>query len=302
MAAINFNEMGDRDGGSLTAAINWAGAFLSVLRIVGLATWGWKLWQRDVTGIPVVRALEGPMRITPADPGGLANDFQGLAVNRIAEERATELADRVVLAPAPATFNEDEDLAMADLAPAIEEALAVVEVAPAPDLGEVALVEPVAEPVVENAPSATDMAVAAALADAGALIEAQSVSLVVAGPGVPLATPRPLVRPEGRRLASLNVINDVTGAIDPATIPVGTRLVQLGAYGSEDVAKAEWANAMANFGDYMVGKERIVQQAETGGRTFWRLRALGFADLSEARRFCAVLVSDGANCIPVVQE
>ena len=54
MAAINFNEMGDRDGGSLTAAINWAGAFLSVLLIVGLATWGWKLWRRDVTGIPVV--------------------------------------------------------------------------------------------------------------------------------------------------------------------------------------------------------------------------------------------------------
>ena len=300
MAAINFNEMGDRDGGSLTAAINWAGAFLSVLLIVGLAAWGWKLWQRDVTGIPVVRALEGPMRTTPADPGGLANDYQGLAVNRIAEERATELADRVVLAPAPATLNEDEDLAMADLAPAVEEALAVVEVAPAPDLGE-AVAAP-APAVIENAPSATDLAVAAALADAGALIEAEPVSLVSAGPGVPAATPRPLVRPEGRRVASLNVVNDVTGAIDPATIPPGTRLVQLGAYGSEDVAKAEWANAIANFGDYMVGKERVVQQAETGGRTFWRLRALGFADLSDARRFCAVLVSDGANCIPVVQE
>jgi len=303
MAAINFNEMGDRDGGSLTAAINWAGAFLSVLLIVGLATWGWKLWQRDVTGIPVVRALEGPMRITPAEPGGLANDFQGLAVNRIAEERGTELADRVVLAPAPATLNEDEDLAMADLAPAVEDDLPVIEVAPAPDLGEAVAVEVASEPaVLENAPSATDMAVAAALADAGALIEAQPVSLVTAGPGVPSATPRPLVRPEGRRVASLNVVNDVTGAIDPATIPVGTRLVQLGAYGSEDVAKAEWANAIANFGDYMVGKERVVQEAETGGRTFWRLRALGFADLSDARRFCAVLVSDGANCIPVVQE
>jgi len=299
MAAINFNEMGDRDGGSLTAAINWAGAFLSVLLIVGLATWGWKLWQRDVTGIPVVRALEGPMRITPADPGGLANDYQGLAVNRIAEERATELADRVVLAPAPATLNEDEDLAMADLAPAVEEDLPVVEVAPAPALGAAEAEETA---VVENAPSATDLAVAAALSDAGALLEAQPVSLVTAAPGVPASTPRPLVRPEGRRVASLNVINDVTGAVDPATIPPGTRLVQLGAYGSEDVAKAEWANAIANFGDYMVGKERVVQQAETGGRTFWRLRALGFADLSEARRFCAVLVSDGANCIPVVQE
>ena len=192
---------------------------------------------------------------------------------------------------------------MAELAPAVEEVLSVVEVAPAPDFDDGVLAESVVETApVMNEPSATDMAVAAALADAGALFEAQPVSLVGAGSGAPAATPRPLERPEGRRVASLNVMNDVTGAIDPATIPPGTRLVQLGAYGSEDVAKAEWANAIANFGDYMVGKERVVQQAETGGRTFWRLRALGFEDLSDARRFCAVLVSDGANCIPVVQE
>jgi hypothetical protein len=208
------------------------------------------------------------------------------------------------LAPAPATLNEDEDLAMADLASMVElEALSVIEDAPASELSQtVSNGNGVAIVALENTPSATDMAVAAALADVGALVAAQPVSLVLAGPGVPAATPRPLVRPEGRRVASLPVTNDGTGAIDPGSIPLGTRLVQLGAYGSEEVARAEWANAIANFGDYMVGKERIVQQAETGGRIFWRLRALGFADLSEARRFCAVLVSDGANCIPVVQE
>ena len=284
--------------------MNWAGAFLSVLLIAGLATWGWKLWQRDVTGIPVVKALEGPMRITPEDPGGLANGYQGLAVNRIAEERVEEVVQQVVLAPAPATLNEDEDLAMAELAPRVEpEPLPVIEIEPAPVLGD-AVVEQavVVEEVVEEAPSATDLAVAAALSEIGAIIEAQPVSLVSAGPGVPLATPRPLGRPEGERFASRPVMNDVTGAIDPESIPVGTRLVQLGAYGSAEVARAEWANAIANFGDYMAGKSRVVQQAETGGRTFWRLRAMGFADLAEARRFCAVLVSDGANCIPVVQE
>lgn len=304
MAAINFNEMGDRDGGSLAAALNWAGAVLSVLLIAGLATWGWKLWQRDVTGIPVVRALEGPMRITPEEPGGLANGYQGLAVNRIAEERVEELVERVVLAPAPAVLDEDEDLAMAELAPAeVPAALPVIEVEPAPVLGD-EVVEQVAviEEPVGDAPSATDLAVAAALSDIGLLVDAQPVSLVSAAPGVPVATPRPLGRPAGERFASRPVMNDVTGAVHPDSIPPGTRLVQLGAYGSPEVAHAEWANAIANFGDYMTGKARVVQEAETGGRTFWRLRALGFADLAEARRFCAVLVSDGANCIPVVQE
>ena len=43
----------------------------------------------------------------------------------------------------------------------------------------------------------------------------------------------------------------------------------------------------------------MIQEAESGGRTFYRLRALGFDDLSDARRFCSVLVAENADCIPV---
>ena len=308
MAAINFDDYGgESDSGTLKSIANWAGAILSVLLIVGLATWGWKLWQRDVTGVPVVRALEGPMRVTPDEPGGQASEYQGLAVNRIAEERVEDVVDSVVLAPAPATLNTEEDLPMAELAPP-KLPSALPEVAPdtAPaNLGtaeEILVTTPEATPL-EKEPTATDLAVAAALADFGAL-QPTLVSLPAdAIPGVPSATPRPLARPEERRVASLGpVINDTTGEIEGSSVPQGTRLVQLGAYGSPDVARAEWANAIAQYGDYMVGKERIVQEAETGGRKFWRLRAMGFTDLSDARRFCAVLVSEGANCIPVVQE
>ena len=314
MAAFNYDDFSEpSDGGSLQSMINWAGAGLSILLIAGLATWGWKLWQRDVTGIPVVRALEGPMRVAPEDPGGLASEYQGLAVNRIAEERLAEPTDRVALAPEPAALDEAEDLPMAEMAPV---ALPMVEADAAPTftaepevasaaveevplaIEAVAAAEP--EPAPASAPSATDLAVAAALAATGDIVVESSVAALE---GVPLATPRPIARPADRRVASLSpVMNDVTGEIDPASIPVGTRLVQLGAYGSPEVARAEWANAIANFGDYMVGKDRVVQEAETGGRTFWRLRAMGFDNLTDARRFCAVLVADGANCIPVVQE
>ncbi len=304
MAAFSYDDFDDpSEPGVFQAMINWGGAILSVLLIVGLAVWGWKLWQRDVSGIPVVRALEGPMRVAPADPGGIASEYQGLAVNRIAEERQEEQVEKVVLAPAPAKLTE-EDIPMAELRPvslpkveadAVPAALEQAEITPEPAVARV-----------EETPSATDLAVAAALADLGLENEPAAETAqkpILAALGVPVATPRPLVRPEGRRVASLTpVMNDVTGEIDPATIPPGTRLVQLGAYGSPEVARAEWANAMANFGDYMVGKDRVVQEARTGGRTFWRLRAMGFDGLSDARRFCAVLVADGANCIPVVQE
>jgi len=305
MAAINFDTYGrDSDTGTLQAIANWTGAILSVLLIAGLAAWGWKLWQRDVTGVPVVRALEGPMRITPDDPGGQASEYQGLAVNRIAEERVEDVVNSVVLAPAPSTLNAEEDLPMAELIPADPpKALPEVVLDQSPAFSESAGDKLTATPAAGKEPSATDLAVAAALADIVELQPTLASLTPDAASGVPTATPRPLGRPAERRTASLGlVMNDTTGEIEAASIPPGTRLVQLGAYGSPDVARTEWDNAIAKFGDYMVGKERVVQEAETGGRKFWRLRATGFTSLSDARRFCAVLVSDGANCIPVVQD
>ena len=305
MAAIHFDEFGEApEGGGFTAFLNWLGAGLSVALIAGLGFWGWQLWQRDVSGVPVGRALEGPMRVAPDDPGGLASDYQGLSVNRIAEERGeANLADRVVLAPAPASLNEEEDVAMAALPVPETDPLPVVEAQPLDaEPIELAAVEPSRPVLVEetatDARSATDIAVAAAL---DGLVLEDVTPVVLAAAHVPLTTPRPLVRP-----ASLNTTaiatDGTTGDLDAATIPAGTRLVQLGAFGSPEDARVEWANALANFGDYMAGKERVIQKARTGGRDFYRLRAYGFADLADARRFCAVLVSDGANCIPVVQE
>ncbi|MEM9970715.1 MAG: SPOR domain-containing protein, partial [Pseudomonadota bacterium] len=157
--------------------------------------------------------------------------------------------------------------------------------------------------VIQSSASATDLAVAAALSEVAELTPTPASLTVQAAEGVPLTTPRPLGRPAGLRVTpAAMTLSDATGEVDPATIPPGTRLVQLGAYGSAEVARAEWAAAQARFGDYMVGKDPVVQEAETAGRKFWRLRMAGFSDLPEASRFCAVLVSDGANCIPVVQE
>ena len=57
---------------------------MSLALIVGIGVWGTKLIMRDVSGIPVVRAAEGPMRIQPENPGGLPADHQGLSVNDVA--------------------------------------------------------------------------------------------------------------------------------------------------------------------------------------------------------------------------
>ena len=95
------------NSGGIQTLINVTGGIVSIVLVAGLVAWGWQLLVRDVSGVPVVEALEGPMRIEPEDPGGAQASHQGLAVNRIAEgQEAAPAADSIVLAPPPVELAE----------------------------------------------------------------------------------------------------------------------------------------------------------------------------------------------------
>ncbi len=312
MTAINFEDQEESaEAGFLAAAMNWAGALLSVLLIAGLTAWAWQLWVRDVTGVPVIKALSGPMRVLPEDPGGLASENRGLTVNRIAEERTDVApAKKVVLVSEPVALDENEDLAMGALPGAadagagaarsgnaidVEEAVVTVGEAPRFGTGQVVVGQ-------ENAVlSGTDRAVREALADVLAASTATTIGATGART-IPVTFRPPPRRPEGLQASAAPVAVPSTGDVQLSAIPPGTRLVQFGAFGDAGAAHAEWDGIVARFGDYMVGKQRVVQEVVSGDRTFVRLRATGFVDLADARRFCSVLQAEGADCIPVVQQ
>ena len=312
MTAINFEDQEESaEVGFLAVAMNWAGALLSVLLIAGLTAWAWQLWVRDVTGVPVIEALSGPMRVLPEDPGGLASENRGLTVNRIAEERTDVApAEEVVLVSAPVALNESEDLAMGALpgaadagagvalsGNAIDVEEAVVTVGEAPRFG----TEPVNVGEDDAVLSGTDRAVQEALAD----VLATSMATTAGATGttmIPATFRPPPRRPEGLQAFAAPAAGPGTGGVQLSAIPPGTRLVQLGAYGDAVAVQAEWDRIVARFGDYMVGKQLVVQEVTSGDRTFFRLRAAGFVDLADARRFCSVLQADDADCIPVVQQ
>jgi len=90
--------------------------------------------------------------------------------------------------------------------------------------------------------------------------------------------------------------------IAPETVPPGTVLAQIGALESEEVARNEWTRLAGRFEEYMGGRRRVIEKAASGGRSFYRLRAMGFADMADARRFCAAFVAEGTECIPVVSK
>lgn len=309
-------------GAGMGAAVNYAGAGLSLALIVGLGVWGYQLAMRDVTGIPVVRALEGPMRVQPEDPGGQLAAHQGFAVNDVQSEgQATDAADRLVLAPGPEDLTEEDMVsevsARADYSPAaalpLHEASVVMDNTVPVPADPVAAALAIAEQI---AADATPLSGADAPTQVAALGAVPAVNLPSAAPTdavkiIPASVPgvRRSPRPAGRP-ANLNTrvsapvvqARAVVPEVSPDKVVAGTRLVQLGAYDSPDVARAEWDKLSARFEDYLNGKSRVIQKAQSGGKTFYRLRVMGFNDLSDARRFCSVLMAQKAACIPVVSR
>lgn len=302
---------------SLVTATNIAGAVTSIALIAGVGVWGYKLMMRDVTGIPIVRAAQGEMRVLPEDPGGQLAQHQGLAVNAIAASGAAAgPVDQVTLAP-PAVALDDEDQPVITPAAATEDA----EITPADILTSAAEAPPVdlsqlndqaqidaavAQLMGETGPQAD---IVASDADSGS--STPSIAASDTEPAAEEAAPilaglqqsvRPRLRPASAiaRLQPVSYTPPAASAeIDPAAIPSGTRLAQLGAFDSPDVARSEWVRLQGRFGSMLDDKSRVIEEAQSGGRTFYRLRAMGFVDLSDTRRFCSAIKAEGVDCIPV---
>lgn len=282
MAELDYGDYGgdaqhaaDRSG-RMARWVNLAGAVTSVALVAGLALWGYRLAVRDVTGIPVIRAMAGPARVAPDDPGGELDVHQGLAVNAVAADgEAQAPAERLVLAPGPGGLSGD-DLAMGKLA-----------TRPVP-----------------AAPEATDPVLAALNPPADPTLTTPLDLIDPSIPGVSRSL-RPMPRPEGDAMAeaaaaavAVALAPEPDLDVDPATLPVGTRLVQLGTFPTDEAARAGWDQATAAFGPLLDGKRRVIEKAEINGLGFYRLRVEGFSDIADARRFCSVLEGQKATCVP----
>lgn len=299
----------ERAPNALTTLTNVAGAAVSLALVIGIGVWGYKLLVRDVTGIPVVLAASGEMRVRPENPGGELAKHQGLSVNVVAAEGAAgKPADELRLAPQPV-----------DLMPEDHVLQATVEAPPPLDLTRDGQVPDVAAAL--NSGNVDDLVaqltqgvtpLSDLSADANAVVASLSQSVVdevqaaeervvaaLDAPGVRQSL-RPKRRPAVRAVVTPAAVSNTTAEVDAASLPVGTRLAQLGAFDSAEVAREQWDQLSGRFSEYMGDKQRIVQKATSGGRVFYRLRVMGFADIGEARRFCSALVAQNADCIPVV--
>lgn len=325
MAVWNLDQGSARTGGSsgatdhLGKTLRRTAVALSAGLVVGLGVWGYKLALRQMHGIPTIAAPAGPARVAPEKPGGELAQHQGLAVNAIAAVgTAAATADQLTLAPKPAELAPD-DLASDQLQAAGASSLSVPQSAEAPPNravvpgATVAALKPLpgqlSEPLPDNLSDPVDDP------DQGAL---GTDAAVAAALGIELDTPSPVA--DGEVLIAADVPGVATSAIptlrgprrmaahtdlpapedlDPATLKAGTILAQIGSYETDLMARQAWDTAANQFGPLMAGKARVIQQATSGGRTFYRLRVSGFDNKDDARRFCAALRS-GGQCVPAL--
>ncbi|MGB1337417.1 SPOR domain-containing protein [Planktomarina sp.] len=295
MANATYEAQGDSERFNPAAYANIVGAVISLAVFVGIVTWGAKTVLRDSSGVPVVRALEGPARVAPEDPGGLLVAHQGLTVNEVAGSQITgAVDDPLQLAPRPINLQAEDQpiqpLVDREIATAAAPA-AVVLPEPEMDAAEALIIDETAESLAAMLAAGTDMA---------PVKEPASAVIPASAGGGPIQSLRPRLRP-------FAVFTRQTPRVAPRNIPAaqivrGAPMAQLGAFGSAAIAEQAWADLSERHGDYLVGKPHVILQAAVGGGTIYRLRVHGFENQEEARRLCTALNRQNAECYSVTMN
>ncbi len=282
--------------------VNLCGAVCSVALVFGLGFWGYQLAVRDVAGVPVMRAMAGPMRLAPADPGGNQASNQGLSVNAVAATgTSAPLAEQITLAPRVVALQPGDLIAPPAPAATTNAATPITFgiSGQASSGGETPASVAGLAPLDGGASAIVDGNTSASLD----LVDATAMSALITSLR-PHARPQALTATGMQGLSQVETVaaSDPASEVDPSTLAIGTRLAQFGAFDTPELARERFAQLQALFPDMLEGKAMVIQAAQSGGRSFYRLRAHGFDDDDAARRFCATLQAQETDCIPVAQR
>jgi SPOR domain len=124
-----------------------------------------------------------------------------------------------------------------------------------------------------------------------------------AKPAVVAAEPPPVAKSAAaaapaQAAAKPTVVASAVPAIAPTakTQPAHPAAVQLAALTTEQAAKDEWQKLAHQLPEAFAGRQPAISKVEHDGRTFWRLRTAGFADIAQARAFCDKVRTKGGGC------
>ena len=285
--------------------LNIVGAVISLIVFLGIVGWGAKMISRDSAGAPVVQALDGPMRISPEDPGGVMASHQGLTVNEVASsQKKLPLEDRLQLAPRAINLQPEDQpipILLASKASSKDTSLLISTPQGSLDTGVELSIENIngysirkmlARPIPASHKINTEILIIKENLPADSSLIS---SYIGSGP-----TRSP--RPRTRTLASIVSSASKSVTVKPYAISQGKPMAQLGAFRSKFTAMQAWLDLSQRHGDYLTGKKHIILRAEVGGGTIYRLRVHGLSSMAEARRLCKALNGQNTECYSVMMN
>lgn len=195
-------------------------------------------------------------------------------------------------APLVGDSGQPQALALAH-APAAEPAKALAaaphaELPPVAASAPAAAAAPAAAPYPSGALARIDLAPAAAALAPRAVLP-KMVSIPVVQP-LPAHAVRPAASPVRMAQAKRPTL-----AAAPAHA-LGSHLVQLGAFNSEETAHRAWKHFVARNPN-LAGHPSLITKVSVRGQNFWRVQAAGFAGQAPARTLCGSLRAHGGACL-----
>tara|TARA_B100000787_G_scaffold143847_1_gene113519 strand:+ start:499 stop:1416 length:918 start_codon:yes stop_codon:yes gene_type:complete len=284
---------------------NIVGVVISLIVFLGIVGWGAKMILRDRAGAPVVQALDGPMRISPDDPGGVMASHQGLTVNEVASsQKKMALEDRLRLAPrAINLLPEDQPISLLLASKASLKDTPLLRSTSQGTLDtevEFSITNinghSIRKMPVPSIPASRKVSTEILIIKDDLTADSSLVSPYI-GSG-PMQSPRPRTRSLASIVSSVSKL--VT--VKPQAISQGKPMAQLGAFGSQSIAMQAWLDLSQRHADYLTGKKHIILRAEVGGGTIYRLRVHGLSDMAEARRLCKALNGRNTECYSVMMN
>lgn len=243
------------DSGTRKLALVAGGLGALLVLMVG----GWSLLGHRPAGIPVLGPPPGPVRVKPADPGGM--QLMGAQVAQTNGPGAQALAPGPEEA-APQALEAQVNAARKADQPAVPTSTS--------EAGHDATPVPAAPPIDPES-------------GAGNLTRAPLVHAPLdhAPVAMPPAAPEPAPAPD---------------TSDAPAASVGRHAVQLAALDSDQAARAEWTRLAHKAPSLFGGRTPVVVTAARDGKQFFRLRTGGFSSIADATAFCGKVKAAGIAC------
>ena len=256
--------------------LKFAGVLLSLGALVFIGTWNYNNSAQGAGGIPVIHPSGKPFKTQPADPGGRKNPYIGREINTLIAGDSTKLPENPAYTYAPVA----SELRTLDLSPRdIRERNRMLN-----GEGKASASEPSIQGLLEKA-LATEPA---GPAESVWVVPKRGRLLIIDG--------------KYAYLRETELVEFKDNRIDYSEVRMGSHVVQLGDFSTENAAGREWRKLRTAFASLLTESSWFIQEATSGGRPIYRLRVSGFEDRTAAESFCSRLNAMQGICIPTIMR